>query len=1229
MTPTTAAPAGLSPAAAAAQAAQTGVPVEVTSATTPTQRTLANPDGTLTVTSSAQPVRVKRNGSWVGLDPTLRANPDGTYSPTASSNQLVVSGGGTTSLATMHNLAATLSIAWPTSLPTPTISGANALYPSVLPGVDLQVTATDQGGLRDVLIVHSAAAAANPALSTIQLAIATAGTVVTADAAGNLAATGPTGLVLFRAPAARMWDSTTASAPPSGAAAPGAPTTQPPSSPAGPGNGAQIASVGVHATTDAITLTPDHTMLTAPTTQWPVFIDPSWNPNSAAGSRSHWTYVASAWPDQSYYDVNDYARLGVSYDSPHYTARSFFQMAIPAQLWGTHIISATFQTQQVWSASASASSYIDVYHTCAISSATNWNNQPCRNNLINKQNIGPDWNANQTPNPIEEDFDVTSEIAAAAASHWSSDTLGLYNENETSTDGWKKFANNPTVAVTYNSVPNLPSYLTTNPGTRCLGDGQGHYDQVGNTTVTLSATVSDPDGTQTQIQANFHVVDQTTLAQLPISPVTVSNNRIASVTLATSQLVDGRTYAWSVQAYDGKDSSQFTSPCYFTVNHQQPGQPVITSTTYPKNDLGPAARTPGTFTFNPDPNAETPAGYIYAFNVVPTVIAGRKSATTGGQYVAATNGSATKQLVPPRVGRNTLYAYAIDAAGNASSLPAEYPFDTAPLATPDPAGDLTGDGQPDLILPGNTTHPGLWLYKATDTAGHLNTRGQQIGSNGTGAVTPASTSNWTGSATSTADFDGDGVQDILVKLPTPPSNGANTEVLLGHGDGAPLQTDANNLLPIMLPRADGTITSYQTVDQVTPATDLSGMPFPDLYAVIGHNLYLYTPVWAPLGTYNTNPECLSGPSGSGCDTIGDWSTQTITSAPASIGPALFARNTTTGELDLWTGNTNTSIPAAGVGSVKTVYTTSGWTATATPTIAGLDINLDNRPDLWAATSAGNLTAYLSNTSTNAFTTPINNGTPLWTGIDWGPSNLVDALSGLTKIVVGDLNNDGKNDLIGLDAGSNVYFIPNNGTGTINWGTTTTVDAASGFVDIAVGDLNNDGKNDLIGLDAGSNVYDIPNNGTGTINWGRTTTVDAVSGFADIAVGDLNNDGKNDLVGRTSSTDIFDIPNNATNGINWGPSVLIDGQSFFTDISVGDLNDDGKNDLVGLGGSSNVYDIPNNGTGTIDWGNTSTVDAISGFVDIAVGDLNNDGKRDLVGLTPPSNGGNVYDIPNNS
>jgi hypothetical protein len=233
-----------------------------------------------------------------------------------------------------------------------------------------------------------------------------------------------------------------------------------------------------------------------------------------------------------------------------------------------------------------------------------------------------------------------------------------------------------------------------------------------------------------------------------------------------------------------------------------------------------------------------------------------------------------------------------------------------------------------------------------------------------------------------------------------------------------------------------------------------------------------------------------------------------------------------------------------------------------------------------------------------------------------------------SIAVGDLNNDGKNDLTGRLSNSDVWFSPNIGGGNgITWGTGWLIAGGSGFTDIAVGDLNNDGKNDLTGRLSNGDVWFSPNVGGGNgITWGTGWLIAGGSGFTDIAVGDLNNDGKKDLIGRLSNGDVWFSPNvGGGNGITWGTGWLIAGGSGFTDIAVGDLNNDGKNDLIGRLPNGDVWFTPNIGGGNgITWGTGWLIAGGSGFTDIAVGDLNNDGKNDLIGRL---SNGDVWFTPN--
>ncbi|WP_344620718.1 ricin-type beta-trefoil lectin domain protein [Dactylosporangium salmoneum] len=943
-------------AAAAAKARLSNQPVELTSVTTPTERTVVNPDGTLTTELNAQPARTRRAGAWVPLDATLLRNADGSYSPAASANPLTISGGGAAALASMTSGDSQVALSWPGALPTPEVSGATATYHDVLRGVDLVVTATEQGGFSHTLVVHDAAAAADPALAKLRMPVTTRQATVRPDSAGGISVVDSHGRTVYTAPAPQLWDSTapltSLAAAPAARDSAGDPAA---SSAHEAGYAAKRGSVGVQVSSDAITLTPAPEILRGTGVRYPVYVDPSWNPNSTSSTRNAWTYANSYYATQSYFNSSDYARAGyTAFESPYYKARSWFQFPIPTNLWGASIITATLQTHSVWSANNSAY-WFGVYHTCGISSGTTWNSQPCTGGRIDHRQLPGNWRSDGSYNPMEHDFDVTGEIAAAASGRWSADTIGLFNDTETDKYGWRKFQNNPSIAVTYNSVPNTPGSAATSPAVPCY-TGTGTLGQIGNTAITFSANISDPDGTQTLLDAQFSIQDLTAGTTLASPTVTVSNNHLATVTLTASQFVDGHTYGWNVKATDGRDTSPATPTCQFKVNKQQPASPGVASTTYPADTTGPPIGTAATFTFTPPAGTDQPISFVYSLNTAPpATIPGQYGPFPGGTLVqAATTGSTSVSITPRHFGPNILYVYGINGAGNAGPVTA-YRFTTSAPAQPAVWGDFTGDGIADQIAVGTAFRPGAWLYPGTDKAGHLGAP-VQIGAGGTGgAGSTSSATDWIGAIGSATEFTGDGVQDLLVKLPASDSDG-NVTVLPGTGDGSAF--DALRRIRVMLPKVDGSA-GNQTVDQVvaSPLPSVTGSPLPDLYVVVGDNLYLYTPGFPP-GNFEEPILISSG-----------WTGRTIAAAVNGANPALFARTDATGKLELYTGNMAAGTPAGTTAPV--VYATSGFDAASAPVLTGADINADGKPDLWADTHGTALNARI-NTGSNTLGAAVGN-----------------------------------------------------------------------------------------------------------------------------------------------------------------------------------------------------------------------------------------------------------------
>ncbi|MEU9267621.1 LamG-like jellyroll fold domain-containing protein [Streptomyces sp. NPDC048251] len=194
---------------ALAEAEDSGQRVEVTGERTDRTTVFANPDGfTFTLEQSAVPIRVaKAGGGWQAPDATLEKRSDGSVGPKAAAVSIAFSAGGDKApLARIEDQGNSLELEWPGKLPSPRLDGPSAVYADVLPGVDLQVTATPES-FQPVFVVKTPEAAANEELKKLTFGLKAQGLDVREGAAGNLAAVDGSGRTVFKAPPARMWDS--------------------------------------------------------------------------------------------------------------------------------------------------------------------------------------------------------------------------------------------------------------------------------------------------------------------------------------------------------------------------------------------------------------------------------------------------------------------------------------------------------------------------------------------------------------------------------------------------------------------------------------------------------------------------------------------------------------------------------------------------------------------------------------------------------------------------------------------------------------------------------------------------------------------------------------------------------------------------------------------------------------------------------------------------------------
>jgi Concanavalin A-like lectin/glucanases superfamily len=666
---------------------QCGRPVEILAGRSENAQVFANPDGTSTFTSTAVPVRVHRSdGSWVPVDPTLRLRADGTVAPVATVTDMVFSGGGSGPFATYRDKGSTLTVGLPVSLPKPRLVGDTAIYPDVLPGIDLRVTASATT-FRHVLVVKTAAAAAS--LGDVSLTVG--GNVTVTSAGDRIRFADPKGHLIAVSEPATMWDS---SVNPGEAgevkagmsrAALDALRNHPPAEMVSdehrPGITARSAAVTVSAEAGGhgFRLTPDASMLAHPVL--PLFIDPP-----ITLPEAFWAYSMSG---NYNYTMDGKAWVGINPpccggDGSYF--RAFFQFPTTSQAGqtykGKHIISASFSITlyHSWSCGPTPTT---AYSTLGIyvgnGGRMDFNARPLGagatfiGSASGNANKAGGCGVNQ-PNMLMTfggGEAMRSDVQRVATGNGDAYAIGLCacdsdGANEGVQDRWKKFLIDGTtsMSVTYNTVPATPDSLSPNTGIAC-------NSFVGTKTPALTARYVDADTNDT-LSATFRWQQVGSPTVNTVSGPAKPANNFGSVTVDLGPASENQQYQFQVQTFDGNDYSPWSLWCQFTVDTAAPPPPVVTPTSHGSDPVYSAC-TPsdctaaggpgqaGAFTFSEPAGGQDTVTYQYGIDAPSAQI----SVGPGAQ--------ATVMVTPTHYGLNHLVVKSNDAAGHFSDT-ASYSF---------------------------------------------------------------------------------------------------------------------------------------------------------------------------------------------------------------------------------------------------------------------------------------------------------------------------------------------------------------------------------------------------------------------------------------------------------------------------------------------------------------------------------------------------------------------------
>jgi hypothetical protein len=267
-------------------------------------------------------------------------------------------------------------------------------------------------------------------------------------------------------------------------------------------------------------------------------------------------------------------------------------------------------------------------------------------------------------------------------------------------------------------------------------------------------------------------------------------------------------------------------------------------------------------------------------------------------------------------------------------------------------------------------------------------------------------------------------------------------------------------------------------------------------------------------------------------------------------------------------------------------------------IAVGDLNGDGRDDI-VATTRSNVCVFISQ-SDGTF--------PNWTNFSLSISNG----ESFGSMALGDFNGDHKLDIVlGVEGGNRVLVLLNNGDGTFGPPSSFSTGSTGSLIPLqtTVGDVNNDGKLDIVCASGGASV--LLGNGNGTFAAGTLYKPQGIP--ISVALEDFNNDGKLDFVavnwpemsigymtGRGDGT----FGSASTNRTGVYPRL----------IAAGDFNGDGNMDAVVAHNNNSNYLLNKGvylGRGDGTFLSEITFEGPYSPTGIVATDLNGDGAPDVV------------------
>ncbi|BAU52453.1 FG-GAP-like repeat-containing protein [Mucilaginibacter gotjawali] len=246
----------------------------------------------------------------------------------------------------------------------------------------------------------------------------------------------------------------------------------------------------------------------------------------------------------------------------------------------------------------------------------------------------------------------------------------------------------------------------------------------------------------------------------------------------------------------------------------------------------------------------------------------------------------------------------------------------------------------------------------------------------------------------------------------------------------------------------------------------------------------------------------------------------------------------------------------------------------------------------------------------------------------------------SSLTIADIDGDGKPDLVALTTNSSkintlTVFKNTSTPGVItgnSFANSVDIIANTSATALTVGDMDSDGKPDIILLSTSGNTISLLRNisATGTISFAAKVDFATSVTPIGIAIGDLDGDGKPDLAVSNTVTGTISVYLNKSQSGNFTASSLAPKVDFATSnsptlLNIADMDGDGKPDILAVNGSEGSISMFHNRatTGVI---NATSFDVkidmpaqdakqVPALLDsFCLGDIDGDGKPDMIVVT---------------